>query len=96
MQSIGGILYAYFVCDAISRRRPMSPAEARAARASWDAVRAAHLVEEERAELRAGDERRERALDVGARRYAAWAADNPEKVEALRRMAEPGGRRASV
>jgi len=89
MQSIGAVLYAYFVCDALSRRRPMSPAEARAAMTSWDAVRAAHLAPEERAALREDPERRARALDIGERRYRAWARENPEKVAALRRMAEP-------
>lgn len=94
MHSIGAVLYAYFVCEEISRRRPMTPAEARAARASWDALRAAHLVEEERVALRAGGEQRERALRTGRRRYAAWAAEHPEEVKALRRMAAPGRRRA--
>ncbi|GEM_PF-5627038 len=90
MKSIGAVLYAYLVCDAISRNRPMSPAEARAARASWDALRAAHLRGEERAELGAGPERRERALRIGQQRHAVWVRDNPEKVAALRRMAAPG------
>lgn len=89
MQPIGAVLYAYFVCDAISRRRPLSPAEARAARESWDAVRAAHLRAEERADLAAGPERRARALQVGQRRYAAWAEDNADTVATLRRLAEP-------
>lgn len=89
MQSIGAVLYAYFVCDAISRRRPMTPAEARAARASWDAVRAALLDDEERVELRAGRERRETALRVGQRRYQAWAEENADAVAALRAMAAP-------
>lgn len=89
MQSIGAILYAYFVCDAISRRRPMSSAEARAARAAWEAVRAAHLREDERAALSADPVRRRRALDIGQRRHAAWLRENAETVERLRRMAEP-------
>ena len=94
MQSIGAILYAYFVCDAISRRRPLTPAEARAARASWDAVRAAHLAPEERSELGEDPERRARALDIGERRYKAWAREHPETVVALRRLAEPPGARS--
>jgi hypothetical protein len=89
MQSIGAILYAYFVCDAISRQRPMSPAEARAARAAWEAVRAAHLREDERVALAADPERRRRALEIGQRRHAVWMRENPETVETLRRMAEP-------
>ena len=89
MQSVGAIIYAYFVCDAISRRRPMTPSEARAARVAWEAVRIAHLRAEERAELGSGPERRARVLEIGRRRYAAWAEENPEKVAALRRMAEP-------
>lgn len=89
MQPISAILYAYFVCDAISRRRPLTPAEARAARIAWEAVRAAHLRADERAALGAGPDRRARALETGRRRYAAWAEENPDTVAALRRMAEP-------
>jgi hypothetical protein len=89
MQPIGAILYAYFVCDAISRRRPMTPAEAQAARATWDAVRAVHLRGEERDDLAAGSERRARALRIGQRRHADWVRENAETVAALRRLAEP-------
>ena len=84
------VLFAYYVCDAISQGGPLSAVEARACQAAYRAVKVAHLSRDERELLRRGPKARARALELGQRRFAAWAARNPDRVAAFRAAAAIG------
>ena len=84
------VLFAYYVCDAIAQDGPMSEVEAQACQAAYRAVKVAHLTKGERALLGRGRAAREKVLDLGQRRFAAWAARNPEQVAAFRVAASRG------
>ena len=89
MQSVESVLFAYYVCDAIARQRPLSRAEARACSAAYEAVKVVHLTRDERRMLSGGPSRRAHALDMGERRFTDWVRRNPARVAALRAAAAP-------
>ena len=84
------VLFAYYVCDAIASGGPLSEVEARACQAAYRAVKVAHLSTGERRMLALGPASREKALEIGRRRFETWTERNPEKVAAFRAAAALG------
>lgn len=86
MSSFFAALVAYFACDGIATERLLTQDEAQKCVRSYQAVKAAFLSEEERADLSGGPTAQTAALRKGYLRFCDWKMRNPEQVRQLRLM----------
>ena len=91
MQYFITALVTYFACDGAASERMLSQQEAEYCARRYEAVKVSFLSDAERRALDEGPAARAAALQAGYRRFRDWMAQNPERVDRLRRAARVAG-----